>query len=188
MPRTRPRAASGASPVNVSTSAPSTATSPRPPASTTPARPRTASWPGVAASAAEAPSYAALATVPQSPSASAGGVGRGGGDREDRALDRVGHGLPGGVGRVPQGQAQAGTVDVSVLAVRVGGGQHLGHAAQQLRQDRAGVAARAYQRAVGHRAGRVGQGRRAGGAARSGPVSCPAKAASTAAHADSSVR
>jgi hypothetical protein len=39
------------------------------------------------------------------------------------------------------------------------GGEHLGHAPQQLREDRPGVAARPYERPVGHRAGGVGQRR-----------------------------
>ncbi|CAM5237723.1 hypothetical protein SVIOM74S_09329 [Streptomyces violarus] len=63
----------------------------------------------------------------------AGRVGSGRGDREDRALDGVGHGLPGGVGRVPQGQPQAPAVGVRALAAGLRGaalGQHLGHAAQ----------------------------------------------------------
>ncbi len=84
-----------------------------------------------------------------------GRVGGGRGDGEDRALDGVRHGLPGGVGRVPQGEPEAPPVGVRRGVVA---GQHLGHATQQLGEDRPGVPSRADQRAVRHRAYRVGQG------------------------------
>ncbi len=87
-----------------------------------------------------------------------GGVGRGRGDRQHRALDRVGHGLTGGVGCVPQGQSQPGAVDAGRLA-RLARGEHLGHAPQQLGEDRPGVAPGPDERPVGHRAHGVGERR-----------------------------
>ncbi len=94
-----------------------------------------------------------------------GGVGGGRGDGQDGALDGVGHGLPGGGGGVPQGQPQAGAPGVGGITP---GGEHLGHAAQQLGEDRAGVAPRADQRAVRHGAHGVGQ--RGPGVSRRGPA------------------
>ena len=183
----------GASPVNVSTSAAEHRHQPAPARVHDPARSRTASWPGVAASAARAPSYAARATAPQSPSAAGAPRRRRPRRREDRALDGVRDGL-----RARRRPPAAGA-SRSPLAVGVGGlavgGEHLGHAPQQLRQDRAGVAPGADQRAVRHRPYRVGSASRRERAPRRGAPqdaesasSCAAKTASTAAAADSTVR
>ncbi len=138
-----------------------------------------------------------------------GRVGGGRGDGQDGALDGVGHGLPGGFGRVPQSQPQARAVGViAVIPVITGigvtgvsrlaaGRQHLGQAAQQLREDRAGVAPGPDQRAVRHGTDGLGQRgpltpphRPARLRTRGLPVrtACAANTASTAATADSTVR
>ncbi len=87
---------------------------------------------------------------PQARARVAGGVGGGRRDGEDRTVDGVGDGLPGGVGGAREGEAQP------VRPAPVG--EHPGHAAQQLGQDRAGVAARADQGSVRHGAYGVGGG------------------------------
>ncbi|CAM5371324.1 hypothetical protein SFUMM280S_09603 [Streptomyces fumanus] len=105
-----------------------------------------------------------------------GGVGRGRGDGQHGAFDRVGHGLPGGVGRPAQrqpeqrasGTAPPVTVTVTVtvaapaltlaLALPLApalGGKDLRHTPQQLRQDRPGVAPGPDQRPVRHRPRRL---------------------------------
>jgi hypothetical protein len=85
----------------------------------------------------------------------------------------MGHGLPGGVGRVPQRDPQPPGITVRGptrsltrgLTKRRGttvssGGEHLRHPPQQLRQNRPGVPTRPEQRAVRHGLHGVGQRRR----------------------------
>lgn len=79
-----------------------------------------------------------------------GGLGGRGGHRQHGALDGVGDGLP-GRGRGP-GQREPQMVRVVPV------GQHPRHAAQQLRQDRAGVPAGADQRPVRHGPYGIGEG------------------------------
>ncbi len=82
-----------------------------------------------------------------------GGGGGGGGDGQDGALHGVGDGLVGGGGGPAQGAAQRLGPAVGPAARR----QDLGHPAQQLGDDGAGVAAGADEGAVGHGADGVGQ-------------------------------
>ncbi|CAM5240799.1 hypothetical protein SGLAM104S_09403 [Streptomyces glaucescens] len=77
------------------------------------------------------------------------GVRGGRGNGEHCPLHRVGDGLAGGVGGAAQGEPQPGAVGVRGGVV---GGEHLGHATQQLGEDGPGVAARPDQRPVRHRA------------------------------------
>lgn len=85
-------------------------------------------------------------------------VGGGGGDGQDGALDGVGDGPVGGVRRAAQGPGEERAVGVGGVSLVTRRGEDLGHAAQQLGEDRAGVAARPDERPVGHGAYRVGEG------------------------------
>ena len=156
MLRARAGASGAASPVITSTSASSSTTRPRPPASTTPARASAGSCSGVRASASAAPSAAA---------------GRPGRVRRCRRRRRLGRrrGRPTGSCPRPDRRPPVGRVGGVGQAGRercgrstVGHLERAGQTGQQLRDDHAGVAARAEQRAAGerqHRVAEIGRGR-----------------------------
>lgn len=97
-----------------------------------------------------------------------GGVGSGGGHRQNRALHGVRDRFPGGLGGPAQCTPQSvpdGAVAVIRLTVGVAR-EDLGHAAKELREDRSGVSAGPDQGSVSHRVDDVGQRGRCGFEAR----------------------
>ena len=120
---------------------------PAPPASTTPASRRTASWPGVrlegGAGAVGGGADDRRRGRPPGVDRGDRGLRAGAGDGEEGALLRVGDRAVGGVGGLLQRGGEGRTVGGRLT------GELVGEAAQELGEDRAGVAARTEDRARG---------------------------------------